>query len=162
MRFVIVLLIGAVFFLLFEFSSEQPSHLVKALKLFPFFLFYILLVVELVAQIWSAKEVGKNVIFGLVSGYISLGFVAFFICLSIETFYPGSFGGIPLVNGSGSTEELMYYSYITLMTIGYGDIAPVTIIAKKAAVFIGLMGQFYLVILTAIVVGKFVNQRYMS
>ena len=55
-------------------------------------------------------------------------------------------------------EQLMYFSYITLMTIGYGDILPVTPIAHKAAMFIGLIGQFYLVILTAIVVGKFINQ----
>ena len=52
----------------------------------------------------------------------------------------------------------MYYSYITLMTIGYGDILPITPIAQKAAIFIGLIGQFYLVVLTAIVVGKYINQ----
>lgn len=159
MIFVIVLLIIAVFSLLFEFSSDQPSHLIKGLKIFPFFLFFLLLVIELVSQIMTARDIGKNVIFGLISGYIALGFIAFFVCLSIETFYPGSFIGLPIVEGVSSTEDLMYFSYITLMTIGYGEIVPATMLAKKAAVLIGLMGQFYLVILTAIVVGKFVNQR---
>jgi len=51
----------------------------------------------------------------------------------------------------------MYYTYITLMTIGYGDISPATPLAKKAAVFIGLWGQFYLVIITAVVVGKYIG-----
>lgn len=159
MFFVVILLVVAVFSLLYEFSSDRPTHLVKGLKLFPFFLFFILLVIELVSQIWSSEIIGKNVIFGLISGYIALGFIAFFICLSIETFQPGSFNGLPKVEGISSTEDLMYYSYITLMTIGYGEIVPETMLAKKAAVLIGLMGQFYLVILTAIVVGKFVNQR---
>ena len=159
MLFVTVLLIVAVFSLLFEFSSERPTHLVKGLKIFPFFLFFLLLVIELVSQIWSAKVIGKNVIIGIISGYIALGFIAFFICLSIETFYPGSYNGIPVVEGVSSTEDLMYYSYITLMTIGYGEIVPETMLAKKAAVLIGLMGQFYLVILTAIIVGKYVSQR---
>ena len=52
----------------------------------------------------------------------------------------------------------MYFAYITLMTIGYGDILPITDLAQKASMFIGLIGQFYLVILTAIVVGKYINQ----
>jgi voltage-gated potassium channel len=45
------------------------------------------------------------------------------------------------------------------MTIGYGDISPITPIAQKATIFIGLIGQFYLVVLTAIVVGKYINQK---
>ncbi len=55
-------------------------------------------------------------------------------------------------------EQLMYFSYITLMKIGYGDILPVTPNAYKAPMFISLISQFYLVILTAIVVGKYLNQ----
>jgi hypothetical protein len=43
------------------------------------------------------------------------------------------------------------------MTIGYGDIVPVKPLAQKAAVLIGLLGQFYLVILTAVVVGKYIG-----
>jgi voltage-gated potassium channel len=45
------------------------------------------------------------------------------------------------------------------MTIGYGDISPLTPIAKKAAVLIGLWGQFYLVIITALVVGKYLTSE---
>ena len=101
---------------------------------------------------------GKNVILGLISGYISLGLLSFFICLSIEIIYPNSFSGLTQVNQDMS-DSLMYYSYITLMSIGYGDILPITPIAQKAAIFIGLIGQFYLVILTAIVVGKYINQK---
>ncbi len=52
----------------------------------------------------------------------------------------------------------MYYSYITLLTIGYGDILPVTTLAQKAAMLIGLSGQIYLVVITAIVVGKYISQ----
>ena len=45
-----------------------------------------------------------------------------------------------------------------MMTIGYGDIAPVTVLAQKATILVGFSGQFYLVIITAIIVGKFINQ----
>ena len=55
-------------------------------------------------------------------------------------------------------DGLLYYSYITLSTIGYGDVLPVNAIAQKAAILIGFMGQFYLAIVSAIVVGKYINQ----
>lgn len=62
---------------------------------------------------------------------------------------------LPENGDSGNTSEaLLYYAYITLMTIGYGDMAPLKPIAQKAAMLIGLAGQFYLVIITAVVVGK--------
>lgn len=131
----------------------------NAVKLFSFFLFYALLAFEIIRQVWYAKIVGKNVIFGLVSGFITTGLIGFFICLSIEIYNPGSFDGIKTATMSETVDSqgLLYYSYITLMTIGYGDIVPTTLLARKAAVLIGLIGQFYLVILTAIIVGKFLN-----
>jgi len=57
------------------------------------------------------------------------------------------------------SDGLMYFSFVTLLTIGYGDIIPITQIAQKATIFVGLIGQFYLVILTAITVGKYLNQE---
>ncbi len=131
------------------------------IKLGTYFSFYGLVTIEIIKQVWSAKVVGKNVILGLISGYISLGLLAFFLCLSIEIIYPHSFSGIGIRPGVNSDiwEQIMYFSYITLMTIGYGDILPLTPIAQKTSIFIGLIGQFYLVILTAIVVGKYINQE---
>jgi hypothetical protein len=91
-------------------------------------------------------------------GYISLGLVAFFLLLGIEYAEPGSFHGL---NPDGSTlhKDLLYFAYITLMTIGYGDISPMGALAKKAAVLIGLWGQFYMVIITALVVGKYLTSE---
>lgn len=94
------------------------------------------------------------------AGYISLGLLAFFLCLSIEVMHPNSFSGLvyDISANADLLDQLMYFSYITLMSIGYGDILPITATAQKATVFIGLIGQFYLVVLTAIVVGKYINQ----
>ncbi|NAS32027.1 hypothetical protein GTQ40_13660 [Flavobacteriaceae bacterium R38] len=54
-------------------------------------------------------------------------------------------------------DSLIYYSYITLLTIGYGEIVPVTPVAQKAAILVGLIGQFYIVIITAVVVEKYIK-----
>ena len=126
-----------------------------------YFLFYVVVTLEIIKQIWFSKEVNKEIIIGVISGYISLGLVGFFIFMAIEMTNPGSFQGELLVNNplEKNTDNLLYYSYITLMTIGYGEIIPTTNIAQKATIFLGLMGQFYLVIITAVVVGKFINNK---
>ncbi len=143
-----------------DLFESQNSKFLAFLNMGVSFLFYTIVTFEIVKQIWQSKIVNKNVIFGLISGYISLGLISFFICLSIEMASPGSFEGLQATIDQPQlfTERLMYYSYITLMTIGYGEIIPITSLAQKAAILIGMMGQFYLVILTAIVVGKYTSQ----
>ncbi len=157
--FIVLLIVSGIVFGADLFES-QNSRFLAFLNMGVSFLFYTIVTFEIVKQIWETKVVNKNVIFGLISGYISLGLISFFICLSIEMAYPGSFEGLKATIDAPKllTERLMYYSYITLMTIGYGEIIPVTSLSQKAAILIGMMGQFYLVILTAIVVGKYISQ----
>ncbi|MGB5458975.1 MAG: potassium channel family protein, partial [Eudoraea sp.] len=111
------------------------------------------------SQVWKSKKVTRGVIFGLMSGYISLGLVGFFICMSVEIIEPDSFSGLVTqqLNNEGNRDDLMYFSFITLLTIGYGDILPVSQLARNASVIIGLLGQFYLVIVTAVVVEKYIR-----
>lgn len=159
-RLLLVLLVLTTGLEIFEFIDY--GNRINNIKLGSYFIFYGVVTLEIVRQVWRAKVVGKNVILGLISGYISLGLLSFFLCLTIELLNPGSFSGIEAISDANKSEHLMYFAYITLMTIGYGDILPITAIAQKASIFIGLIGQFYLVILTAIVVGKFINQLSLS
>jgi len=138
------------------FKVGQDIFALKIAQYFIFVAFFTLVTGAIILQVWKAKEVDTKLIFGVMGGYISLGLVAFFMLLGIEFAEPGSFNGIDPTAAS-DFEDLMYYTYITLMTIGYGDISPATPLAKKAAVFIGLWGQFYLVIITAVVVGKYIG-----
>ncbi len=158
--FIALLIVSGVVFSA-DVLEDQNNKLLKFLNMGTYFLFYTMVTFEIIKQIWETKVINKNMIFGLISGYISLGLISFFICLSIELAYPGSFEGLNATMNQQQqfTERIMYYSYITLMTIGYGEIVPVTSLAQKASILIGMMGQFYLVILTAIIVGKYVNKR---
>ena len=160
-RFMLLFLLISFVMAVLGFINSEIENRVDYLKLGLYFLFYAIVTIQIIKQVWKAKIVGKNVILGLISGYISLGLLAFFLCLSIEIISPNSFSGIVSIAGvnTNTAEQLMYYSYITLMTIGYGDILPVTPIAQKASIFIGLIGQFYLVIITAVVVGKYIQHN---
>lgn len=140
------------------------THSVGYLRMSFLFLFYVIVSYEIINQVWEASKITKDIIFGLISGYISLGLIGFFICIAIEMAEPGSFQGglINAANPELLREQLMYFSYVTLLTVGYGDILPITTSAQKASMLIGLMGQFYLVIITAVVVGKYTSQQNKS
>jgi hypothetical protein len=156
-----ILVISGFIFILDILGLEFYKRL-HFLRLGCFFIFYAIVSLEIIRQVAHAKDVNKNVILGLVSGYISLGLLAFFMFLTIEMLNPNSFSG--LINDPNIerdlTDQLLYFSYVTLLTIGYGEILPVSTLAQKGAILVALLGQFYLVILTAIVVGKYINQSH--
>jgi len=156
MWFLVILLLISTFIFGSNLFENRNERLFDFIKMASYFLFYIIVAFEIIKQVWKAKVVNRNVIFGLISGYITLGLIGFFICISIEMAHPNSFSG--LLSKITITENLMYFSYITLLTIGYGDILPVTSLAQKSVILIGLAGQIYLVVITAIVVGKYVSQ----
>ena len=144
-----------------SFDRNNPSNDLQY-KFFIYFLFYVVISIEIIMQVWNTKRVDRKVIIGLMSGYVSLGLIAFFIFTFIEIFHPNSFSGTLMTSSANLIEKLdslLYYSYITVLTIGYGEIIPVTPVAQKAAILTGLMGQFYLVIITAVVVEKYIKHN---
>jgi len=139
--------------------AENTENILVRLSIY--FVFHIIVTWNIIQQVWKAKRVTKNVIMGLMSGYISLGFLAFFLFMSIELVQPGSFQGV-LMNSENlelRADAIMYYAYITLLTIGYGEIVPAVPVAQKAAILVGLIGQFYMVIITAVVVEKYIKHN---
>jgi voltage-gated potassium channel len=53
----------------------------------------------------------------------------------------------------------LYYTFITMTTVGYGDLLPVKPYARSLATLIAITGQFYLGIIVAMLVGKYASQR---
>jgi len=162
MWFLIILFTASLFIFgtsIIQREAEFEDNFLSRLSVY--FVFYVLVTYQIILQIWKAKKVNNTVVIGLMCGYLSLGFIAFFLFTTIELLEPNSYVGV-LLEGSDAAmrlDSIMYYAFITLMTIGYGEIIPATPIAQKAAIITGLMGQFYLVIITAVVVGKYINQK---
>ncbi|WP_297706459.1 potassium channel family protein [uncultured Eudoraea sp.] len=156
--FVVVLFVAIVLYVLSSILAIDEILLTYT-NFAILFSFYSIVTYVIITQVWRSKRVNRGVILGLMSGYICLGLVGFFICMAVEIIEPDSFSGLisQELNSEGNRDDLIYFSFITLLTIGYGDILPLTQLARNASVIIGLLGQFYLVIVTAVVVEKYIR-----
>jgi hypothetical protein len=96
-------------------------------------------------------EVNGQSVLGAICIYLMLGFVFLFFYGAMV-----SFGSAPLfTQGTDGDRALrLYFSYITLATVGYGDYTPGTAIARATAVVEALSGQLYLVTVIAVLVSR--------
>ncbi|WP_217494809.1 ion channel [Crocinitomix algicola] len=131
--------------------------LLRSINSLLYIFFFISISVETYRQIFNTKKVGLSMIIAVFSGFILLCFIASLLFLIIENQTPFSFSNL------GSNEEkfqnINYFSFITALTIGYGDIVPLTQQAKKAVMLVSLLGNFYSVFVTGTVIGKYINKK---
>lgn len=119
-----------------------------------FVIYYSFIFSEVMYQITRAREVRLNVIIGSFCGYMLLSMIALFSYLIIELNTSGSFEGISRVS-SLIYNELSYFSFITLTSIGFGDIHPITDTSRLTVAFFGMAGQFYMVAVMGIIISRF-------
>jgi amino acid transporter len=127
-------------------------------------LLFLFITWHLLRGVLRQKEITSETISMSISVYLLLGFTWGLFYIVLHHVQPLAFNlGSPPAPDSGASEQkafpiLIYFSLITLATIGYGDITPVTLQARYAAVAEGIMGQFYLAILVARLVGMQMSQ----
>jgi voltage-gated potassium channel len=110
------------------------------------------------------KTITRESISMSVSVYLLLGLTWGLFYILLYDFQPHafSFGSAPAPPVQEIIPVLTYFSLTTLATVGYGDITPVTLQARYAAVSEGIAGQFYLAILVARLVGMQMSQSASS
>src|SRR5208337_3997335 len=100
----------------------------------------------LLAQVFRAGPVTSYRVQGAIAVYLLFGAGWAHAYHITAMLHPGSFNGI----GEMPTAlDWAYYSYITLSTVGYGDITPVLPIARVLSMGEALTGQLYLAVLIA-------------
>jgi amino acid transporter len=106
------------------------------------------------------KQITSETISMSVSVYLLIGFTWGLFYIVLFQLQPNSFS-FPSAPPSSATEVLpvlLYFSLTTLSTIGFGDIVPLTLQVRYAAVTEGIMGQFYIAILVARLVSLQMSQ----
>ena len=119
--------------------------------------FFLFAVIQMLIFIYSHKEVTRDLIVGAAVVYLFMALMWTFIFVVVEILHPGSFS-IPEGQDIGATQSFLYYSFVTITTLGYGDITPVTRLARSLCVLEAVIGQLYLVVQVAWLVGVHVSQ----
>lgn len=122
-----------------------------------------LLISALAEDVFSAGPVDVNRIVGAVSIYFLLGFAWAFIYALIELGIPESFEFKTFDSFDGShtgfVSEFFYFSNVTLTTLGYGDVVPLSPPARMFATLQAMVGQLYVAIVIARLVGLHISQQ---
>ncbi len=119
-----------------------------------FFFFYAAIVI--LNHLFTEKEVTGDVIIGAVCVYFLIGFMWGIFFTLLEHFQPGSFQFDR--ERMEHTAWFVYYSFVTLTTLGYGDITPMSTPARSLSVLEAVTGQLYLAVLIARLVGIHISQ----
>jgi voltage-gated potassium channel len=161
LRFKIVLLLGLVA-LLSQLALLDPQWGWLATSRYiatPLFLFWVcgMLLRDIVLR---SHTVTANLILGAVNVYLMIGVGFAFMYGLIELLQPGSFTGLEeLASTPDRVLYFLYFSFITMSTLGYGDISPLTPHGMTAAYIEAIFGQMYLAILVARLVAMYIDKR---
>jgi len=135
----------------------EQSDLLRNLSFSLSTLFYILITIALVTHVAGSKEVKSSTLLCAVNSYLLIGLSLSMIFVLLELIIPGSFN-IPDAD-ENEFSTFLYYGFVTLTTLGYGDILPLTPLARSVASFTALFGQLYLVTIMAFLIGKYLNTK---
>jgi Ion channel len=120
--------------------------------------------VVILRHVLAATRVSNDTISGAICCYLLLGVFFAFLYAAVALAYPGSF----IIDGKTITANLtsffyqheigrlIYFSFVTLATVGYGDITPLSPPARSLAMLESVAGQFYV----AILIARLVSIRY--
>ena len=123
--------------------------------------FFGLAIFHMLIFIYNQERVSKDLLMGAALVYMLMALMWTFIFSIVETLHPGSFA-IPEGENVQARMSLLYYSFVTITTLGYGDITPVTRLARSLCIIEAVIGQLYLVVSVAWLVGMHVSQKMME
>lgn len=128
------------------------------LSLVSYILFLLLSISLATLQVFRSGTVDANSIIGAVCIYLLLGMIWSLLYVFVNLLIPGSFSGE--INGSAfqQLQDFMYYSFVTLTTLGYGDIALIKATARALATLEAVVGQFYIATLVAGLVAAYITR----
>lgn len=142
------------------FDSRIPVVVISGL-LGAGFLFYI--VVMILRHLFQVTRVTMNTIFASLCAYLLLGLLWAYLYSVVFALHPDAFvftsaeADPDLRVGAPNSTFGVYYSLVTLTTLGYGDVVPLSSMARMLASVEAVIGQIYLTVLVARLIGLHIS-----
>jgi hypothetical protein len=137
-------------------STFVPNRAIAGTRWGLLAVFFGLTVVKLFSYLKNSSSVSESHLYTAVSIYLLLGLQWFALYSAVDTFDPGAIRHSDATQTDQAT-ELLYFSLVTLTTIGYGDVTPVGGEVRMLAALEGITGVLYVAITVAILVGAYKN-----
>jgi len=139
-------------FIWLEFSYAE-NNTIKIFRLGSSLILFSYFFSLLIYQLKNMKGISLQFIIGPILGFLFLGIIGGVL---FETIYLMDSSAFQLKNNI--TGYIFYYfSFISITTVGYGDVTPATSSAQAITLIMNIIGQFYLAIVIAVFVGKYNN-----
>jgi len=140
------------------YDSYFHSAKNQLLNLFPLLLFCILSVIVAMKQVLFSGQITLNKLIGSICIYLLIGLIWALLYLSVDLLTINTFTGIS-DEASLRVWSYIYFSFVTLSTLGFGDIVPVNELARTLVYLEAISGQIYLTILVASLVGGYITEH---
>ena len=144
------------------FSALWPTPFLELAALLVALVFCSLSLVFALSNVLRGTRMDANRMTGAICVYLLLGIALGVLNMFVYLLVPGSFTGLPIGPDSEQGMNLIYYTFVTMTTLGYGDISPVGPLARALAYMVAVAGQFYIAILVGMMVGLYLSQNRSS
>ena len=151
-----VAIVGIVLNLLSVAREDEMLHIFSTI---PMFVFLLLASFSAMREVAIGNDISPNRIVGTICIYLLLGVIWSILYAFVEFLQPGSFRGLTEQVAASWNRDWVYYSFVTLTTLGYGDITPVTQTARSISLIEAIVGQFYIAVLVAGLVGAHISAK---
>jgi len=150
-------------------SHYNNSLIITSLMSYTTIVFMLFVVIMIGRTILNKPQVTRDSIFGALCIYLLLGIVWALVYSIIELHNPGSLS-IDAAIASGTIDSkfgqgflsFLYFSYVTMTTLGYGDVSPVTPVVQSLSILQAIVGQFYVATVIASLVATHIARRQRS
>lgn len=143
-------------------ESHLPERFARAAQSAALIPLLALLAAGILRYVFSRRQLDTDGIFATIAAYLLIAFVFAQIYTLLALWDASSFTA-PVALAERTPQQmhadLLYYSLITLATVGYGDILPATDVARTFAVIEATLGQFYVAVIVAVFVGMYAAQQ---
>jgi len=120
--------------------------------------YYAITTIMIFIHVMKARRVTLDTLFGAASVYLLIGFTFATLFMAIQVEIPGAFRGPP-EEGFLEFADMLYYSFVTLTTLGYGEITPATSHSQSLAMVEAVVGVMYMAIIVARLVSLYQSTK---
>ncbi len=115
--------------------------------------FFVAAALSAAQRVLLKGEVDGNKIVGAIAVYILLGLIWSTLYLIVLEFSPTAFNGMEYQLWEDNFSHTTYFSYVTLTTLGYGDISPAEPLSRVLVYTEAMVGTFYMAVVIASLIG---------